>query len=261
MKGISKAKWLPAAALAAFACLALLPAFGRAAGLPGEPANPAKSLLEKASKALGENRPWTTRVEKGLHIEWDTEGWGTLRADYTRSIKKPDKLKIDQDNSAYDHPFFRSYYYNGGDAWYDREPQRRAAARRSTANLKTLLDRVDGIAFYLAACDTFFTAPAAPGDSLLSGDGAPARRLRAQGGYDALRRRREDAPSQAAHREQGTRAFTSSKTTGTYSGRMVPFHVTVYDAGKKTNEFLWKEITFDEKLDDAIFEENRPPKQ
>jgi outer membrane lipoprotein-sorting protein len=44
-------------------------------------------------------------------------------------------------------------------------------------------------------------------------------------------------------------------------GRKMPFHITVYDAGAKSNEFLWKEIAFDKKLDDSIFEENRPPKQ
>ncbi|MCX5754479.1 MAG: hypothetical protein NTW97_12720, partial [Candidatus Krumholzibacteria bacterium] len=152
MKGISKAKWLPAIVLAAFACSVLLMASGRAAGIPGDTANPAKGILEKASKALGEDKPWTTRVEKGLHVEWDTEGWGTLKADYTRSIKKPDKLKIDRDNSAYDHPFFRTYYYNGDDAWYvvnlnpGRNPQ-------VTASMKSLLERVDGIAFFVAACD------------------------------------------------------------------------------------------------------------
>jgi hypothetical protein len=258
MKELSKAKSVTIAALAVFACFALLPAFGRAAGLPGVTPDPAKSLLEKASKALGEDKPWTTRVEKGLHIEWDTEGWGTLKADYTRSIKKPDKLKIDRDNSAYDHPFFRMYYYNGGDAWYvvnlnpGRSPQ-------VTASMKTLLDRVDGIAFYLAACDTFFTAPAAPGDTLLPG----AKLLRAgcvlkgdttlfdiDAGSHLLKRRIEN---------KGTRVslFEDYRKD---DGRMVPFHVTIYDAGKKTNEFIWDEVAFGVALDDAIFEENRPPK-
>jgi outer membrane lipoprotein-sorting protein len=259
MKEISKAKWPAAAVLAALACIAFLPAFARAAGLPGETADPAKSLLEKASKALGEDRPWTTRVEKGLHIEWDTEGWGTLKADYTRSIKKPDKLKIDRDNSAYDHPFFRTYYYNGDDAWYvtnlnpGRNPQ-------VTASMKNLLERVDGIAFYLAACDTFFTASAAPDDTLLPG----AELLRAgcvlkgdttlfdvDAKTHLLRRRVENKGARVSIFEDYRKD----------DGRMVPYHVTVYDAGKKTNEFVWEKITFESSLDDAIFEENRPPKQ
>jgi len=259
MKGRSKAKLLSTAALAAIACFALLPAPGRAAGLPSGKTDPAKSLLEKASKALGEDRPWTTRVEYGLQIAWDTEGWGTLRSEYTRYVKKPDKLKIDQDNSAYDHPFFRAYYYNGGDAWSmvnlnsGRNPQ-------VTANMKALLDRVDGIAFYIAACDTFFSAPAAPGDTLLPG----AKLLRAgcvlkgdttlfdvDAKTHLLKRRIEN---------KGARVYIFEDYRKD-DGRMVPFHVVVYDAGKKTNEFVWEKIIFDTKLDDAIFEEDRPPKQ
>jgi hypothetical protein len=259
MNEMSKAKWLTTAALVAFVCFAFLAAFARAAGPPGDASSPAKSLLIKASKALGEDKPWTTRVEKGLHIEWDTEGWGTLKADYTRSIKKPDKVVIDRDNSAYDHPFFRTYYYNGGDAWYvtnlnpGRSPQ-------VTASMKTLLERVDGIAFYIAACDTFFAAPAAPGDSLLPG----AKLLRAgcvlkgdttlfdvDAKTHLLRRRIENKGARVSIFEDYRRD----------DGRMVPFHVAVFDAGKKTNEFFWKKIAFDVPLDDAMFEENRPPKQ
>jgi hypothetical protein len=259
MKGISKAKWPAAAILAVFACFTLLPAFLRAAGLPGEPGNPAKSLLEKASKALGEDKPWTTRVEHGLQIAWNTEGWGTLKADYTRSIKKPDKLKIDQDNSAYDHPFFRAYYYNGGDAWSmvnlnsGRNPQ-------VTANMKTLLDRVDGVAFYLAACDTFFTAPAAPGDTLLSGAGLLRAGCVLRGDTTLFDVEAKTHLLNRRIENKGTRVsiFEDYRKD---DGRMVPFHVTVYDAGKKTNEFVWEEIKFDGTLDDAIFEENRPPKQ
>ena len=102
-------------ALCVFAAAILLLAALPVSGAEGDDG---KTLLERSSKALGEDRAWTTRVERGLHIAWDTPGWGTLRADYTRAVKRPDKLKIDQDNSAYDHPFYRTYYYNGGDAWY-----------------------------------------------------------------------------------------------------------------------------------------------
>jgi len=41
----------------------------------------------------------------------------------------------------------------------------------------------------------------------------------------------------------------------------MPFHVTVYDKGRKSSEFQWKSIAFDEKLDDSMFEEERPPKR
>ena len=259
MRGTLNAKWRLGAALATFACFALSPALARDATAETKARDSAKSVLEEASKTLGESKPWTTRVEHGLQIAWNTEGWGTLKADYTRSVKKPDKLKIDQDNSAYDHPFFRAYYYNGGDAWSMvnlnsvRNPQ-------VTANLKTLLERVDGIAFYISACDTFFTVPRIPPDSLLSGTGLLRAGCVLKGDttlfdLDAkthvLKRRIEN---------KGARVYILEDYRKV-QGRRISFHITVYDAGKKTNEFLWKEITFDAKLDDAMFEESRPPKQ
>jgi hypothetical protein len=259
MKTISKAKWCLPAALAAFACFGLHCASSWAVAPGKATASPARILLEKSSKALGENRPWTTRVEKGLHIAWNTEGWGTLKADYTRSVKKPDKLKIDQDNSAYDHPFFRMYYYNGGDAWYmtnlipGRNPQ-------VTANMKALVERVDGIAYYLAACDTFFGVAQVPGDSLLPGQGLARAGCVLRGDttlFDV------DAKTHILARRienKGAR-FYILEDYRDVKGHAVPFHITVYDGGKKTNEFLWREITFDERLDDAMFDENRPPKQ
>ena len=259
MRGTLIVKLRLAASLAGVACFALSPPLARAAITATDVQASAKSLLGEASKTLGENKPWTTRVEHGLQIAWNTEGWGTLRADYTRSIKKPDKLKIDQDNSAYDHPFFRAYYYNGGDAWSmvnlnsARNPQ-------VTANLKALLERVDGIAFYLSACDTFFTVPQIPPDSLLPGTGLLRAGCVLKGDttlFDV------DAKTHVLKRRienKGARAYILEDYRE-IQGRRFPFHVTVYDAGKKTNEFLWKEITFDAKLDDAMFEENRPPKQ
>ncbi len=259
MKGISKSKWLPAAVLAACACVALLAASGSASGPPGKPADPAKALLEKASKALGENKPWTTRVEKGLFVEWDTEGWGTLKADYTRSIKKPDKLTIDQDNSAYDHPFFRLYYYSGGEAWGIVNLTTRQSPQL-TASLKTVLDRVDGIRYFLAACDTFFVAAPVPDDSILPGKDIVRAGCVLKGDtilFDVFKK-----TNLLARRieNKGTRSFVFENYKNVQGHRM-PFHVLVYDSGRKASEYQWSAITFDEKLDDAIFEENRPPKQ
>ncbi len=257
MRGISNMKRPAAIMLAAALVVASSPLF--VAPAAGGPSDPGKSLLEKASKALGEDKAWTTRVEKGLEIAWNTEGWGTLRADYSRYVKKPDKLKIDRDNSAYDHPFFRAYYYNGGDAW-SMANLNAARNPQTTANLKTLLDRVDGIAFYLAACDTFFTAPPPAADTLLS----DAKLLRAgcvlkgdttlfdvDAKTHVLKRRIEN---------KGNRVyiFDDYRKGG---ARLTPYHVSVYDGGKLANEFLWKEVSYDVEIDDAIFEEYRPPKQ
>ena len=149
------------------------------------------------------------------------------------------------------------YYANGGDAWYTvnlnagRNPQ-------VTANMKALLERVDGIAFYLSACDTFFSGAPVPDDSLLSGKGLLRAGCVLKGDttiFDI------DAKTQYLTRRienKGARVYILEDYRDV-SGHSVPFHITVYDAGKKTNEFLWREITFDEKLDDAMFEENRPP--
>jgi hypothetical protein len=259
MKGISKTMWFPAAALAVLACFAPFAASGAAAATPGGAANPAKAVLEKASKALGEDKPWTTRVEKGLFVEWDTEGWGTLRADYTRSIKKPDKLKIDQDNSAYDHPFFRLYYYNGGEAWGIVNLTTRQSPQL-TANLKTLIDRVDGIRYFLAACDTFFTAEAVPDDSILRGKDLVRAGCVLKGDTILFDVNRKTNLLARRIENKGTRAFVFEDYEKVRGHRM-PFHVLVYDSGRKASEYQWKSIAFDEKLDDAMFEEDRPPKQ
>jgi hypothetical protein len=219
----------------------------------------AKAILEKASQALGEKEAWKTRVERGLFIEWDTEGWGTLRAAYTRYIEKPDKMKIDQDNSAYDHPFFRTYYYNAGEGWavvnltVRQNPQ-------LTANLRATIEKADGVSYYLANCDTFFTPSAVPDDSLLSGKGLERAGCVLKGDsvlFDVVA-----ATNLPARRieNKGARTYLFDDYRQ-IQGREVPFHVTVYDRGKKTGEFLWNSVAFDEKLDNAIFEENRPPKQ
>jgi hypothetical protein len=245
-------------ALAALAAAALFLAALPAAAAEAE-ANGAKTLLAKASSAIGEDNAWTSRVETGIHIAWDTPGWGTLKADYTRAVKKPDKLKIDQDNSAYDHPFYRMYYYNGGDAWYvvnlniGRSPN-------VTANMKNLIERVDGIAYYLAACDTFFAVPEVPGDSLLSGAGLLRAGCVLRGDtvlWDI------DAKTHLPARriEPATdRVFILEDYRDSH-GFLVPFHVTVYAGGRKAEEFLWSAIAFDEAIDDALFEENRPQAQ
>ncbi len=243
----------PAAVLAA--SLLLLGAFSA----PGAAEDDARSMLERTSKALGEDRSWTTRVEKGLHIAWDTPGWGTLKADYARAVKKPDKVKIDQDNSAYDHPFYRMYYGNGGDAWYVVNLNAGRSANVA-ANLKNLLDRVDGVAYYLASCDTFFTVPVVPGDSLLSGTGL----LRAgcvHEGDTILWDVNERTYVPARRVERKANRVYLLEDYRAVGGRLVPFHVTVYAEGRKAEEFVWSTVAFDEAIEDAVFEENRPPAQ
>jgi hypothetical protein len=240
-------------------CVVLLSVLTTVRGSGQEMKNPAKSMIAKASQALGETNAWTTRVEKGLFIEWDTEGWGTLRADYLRCIKKPDKMKIDQDNSAYDHPFFRTYYYSGGDAW----AMVNLTVRQSpqiTANLKTVIEKTDGIAYYLARCDTFLAPSPVPGDSLLSGKGLERAGCVLKGDSVLFDINSETHLLARRIENRGKRAYVFEDYRNV-QGHHMPFHITVYDEGRKSSEFQWKTITFDEKLDDSMFEENRPPKQ
>jgi len=256
---MTRALMLAAFALIVAGSLALIPVRAQAGVSAKEPKNPAKAMLEKASKALGEDKEWTTRVEKGLFIEWDTEGWGTLRADYARSIKKPDKLKIDQDNSAYDHPFFRMYYMSGGEAWGIVNLQTRQSPQL-TASLKTVLDRADGIRYFLAACDTFFMAAPVPDDSVLSGKDLVRAGCVLKGDTILFDVQKKSNLLMRRIESKGTRAFVFESYENVRGHRM-PFHVVVYDKGRMASEYQWQSITFDEKLDDAMFEENRPPKK
>ncbi len=252
MKAIHERRFRPAL-LAAVLLVAMLAAAARAE--KGD----ARAILEEASKALGEDKPWTTRVEAGLHIAWNTPGWGTLKAAYTRSVQKPDKIKIDQDNSAYDHPFYRTYYMNGDDAWYmvnlniGRNPN-------VTSNLKNFMERVDGIAFFITASDTFFTAAEIQPDSLLSGEGLVRAGCVLKG--DTLLWDLDEKTHLPARRIEGAskRTYVLEDYRDT-AGRKVPFHVTVYNDGRKAEEFVWDSVTFDVDIDGATFEENRPPSQ
>jgi hypothetical protein len=252
-------RWRGVLVAVALAPIILLPALAFGGGPGAKTDDPARALLERSSRAMGEEKPWTTRVETGLQTVWQSGGWGTLKADYTRWIKKPDKLKIDQDNSAYDHPFFRMYYYNGGDAWYvvnlnpGRSPQ-------VAASMKALVERADGIAYYLSACDTFFTVAVVPDDSLLAGASIKRAGCVLKGDtvlFDV------DAKTGFLDRRienKGKRAILFGDYRKT-SGHMAPLRVTQYDEGVKGNEILWKTVSFNEKIDDAIFDENRPPQE
>ncbi len=213
-----------------------------------------RKLLETSSKKLGEEKQWTTRLEQGEHIAWDTPGWGTLKAAYTRILKKPDKVKIDQDNSAYDHPFYRCYYLNGDDSWYmvnlnvGRNPN-------VASSLKRLIERADGIRYYLASADTFLRVLQIDGDSLI-----PAKSLHRAGCIlrgDTVIWDIDPRTNIPARRIEGKRVYILEDYRR-IDGRMVPFHITVYDDGRKAEEFLWKTVAFDLEIDESIFEEYRP---
>jgi hypothetical protein len=250
-------KWRAVLTAIVLAPIVLTPAIALGGGHGPTADGPPRALLEHSSRAMGEQKPWTTRVEEGEQTQWNTGGWGTLRAHYTRWIKKPDKAKIDQDNSVYDHPFYRTYYYDGGDAWYivnlnaSRSPQ-------ILASMKALVERADGIAYYLTACDTFFAVSPVPDDSVLTG--ASIRRAGCVLKGDTVLFDIDAKTSLLDRRidNKGKRTLVF----GDYrmmDGRMVPLRVTQYDDGIKDSEIIWKSVRYGEKIDDAIFDENRPP--
>jgi hypothetical protein len=223
-----------------------------------EDKNPAKALVAASVKAMGgekKARSWKTMTEKGqLVAHW--EGWGELHSNYTREVTKPDKMKIDQDFTAYDHPFFFTYYYNGGDVWAVVNlgvRQNERYTKRLTKNMRT----VDGMAYYLADCDTFYLVTDVADDSLVAAAGIDRVGVVDQGDtvlFDLNKkthlpvRRIEDRGSVQV-------LFSDYRKT---KGLMLPYTRTVYQEGAVTEEQKLDEIVFDQKIDDAIFEEFRP---
>jgi hypothetical protein len=220
-----------------------------------------RALIEQAVKAVGGEKnaaAWKTLVETGeLTVHWP--GWGTPRAKCTLKVKRPDKLILDQDFSAYDHPFFFTYYYNAGDVWAIVNLGVRQSPRYTQA-ITRALNNAGGMYYYLSECDTFFVIPDVPDDSLVTsaeidrvgivdnGDTVmvdldkkthlPVRLLRDGGAEQAL--------------------FADYKKTGSIK---MPFKMTVYQGGAVSAEYVWEEIKFDEPIDDKLFEEHRPAKE
>jgi hypothetical protein len=230
-------------------------------GCAQEEKDPAKRLLSRSVRALGGEkraRGWNTRVERGI-LESHWAGWGHLRANCSRYVKKPDKMKIDNDYSAYDHPFFYVFYYNQGESWYMVNLNVRQHPRIKQS-MEEALERVDGAAFFLAECDTFFQVMDVPDDSLLAGSTVERVGCIHEGDttlFDLSSRthlplRRID--------NGGTRHILFEDYRKT-SGLKVPFHVTTYQNGRITDEQTWEDVRFNVELADSIFEENRPPKE
>lgn len=244
--------------LAAFVAVSL--ALSPDAGVSGDE-NPAKLLVKKAVKAMGGEKKaaaWKTRVETGeLTVHWP--GWGTPHAIATRTVKRPDKMVLDQDFSANDHPFFFTYYYNEGDVWANVNLGVRQNPRY-TAFMTRAMKNTGGMYYFLAECDTFYLAGEVPDDSLVTGAGVD--RVGIVDAGDTIMvdldknthlpvRQLEDNGSQQM-------LFADYREVG---GLKLPFRITVYRNGAVSAEYVWKEIKFDEPVNDAMFEKDRPAKQ
>ena len=251
-------KSLQAQTFAAFLCIAVLLLFSICAAA-GSDTDQARQVLSDAVDAIGgpeKAAGWLTRTEIGLYkTVWP--GWGNLQARSTRYVKKPDKVKIDNDFSAFDHPFFMTYYNNGDDSWYAVNLNSRRNPRVASA-LQEFLERLDGIAFYLSACDTFFTVPEVPDDSLMLGSSIERIGCVLRGDSTLFDIDVTTGLPARSVTESGTRHMLYDDYREV-KGIKVPFHVTVYENGNWSEEFLWEEVVFDQKIDDEMFEEFRPP--
>ena len=228
-------------------------------GLTGEKADPARGLLAKTVESMGgleTATAWKTRVDQGIVTSF-WPGWGELHAVCTQSIKKPDKLKLDQDYSAYDHPFFFIYYYNEGDVWCNVNLGIRQHPRY-TRLMTNRMTRIDGPAYFLAECDTFFLADPVPDDSLFTG--ADIHRIGVVDNGDTLFLDLDKKTRLPVRRIQdGGATHVILSDYRDVSGLKLPFRETVFQSGQKT-VYVWDKIEFGAEIDEAIFEEDRPRK-
>jgi hypothetical protein len=221
--------------------------------------NPARMLLAKTVDAVGGEKKsceWKTRIDTGI-MKTAWPGWGDLRAKCTLSVKKPDKLKLDQDYSAYDHPFFFIHYYNGGEAWYNVNLNIRQTTR-TTRLMTNKMKRIDGPSYFLTKCDTFFLVTDVPDDSLFIG--SDIDRIGVVDDGDTVFIDVDKKTHLPVRRIQD--GGTTHVILGDYKpvdGIVVPFLETVFQDGQKT-EYIWEDIKFNVTIDDAIFEEDRPRK-
>jgi hypothetical protein len=186
-------------------------------------------------------------------------GWGTLQAECTFYIKKPDKLKMDQDFSAYDHPFYFEYYYNGGDAWAVVNANTHQNPR-ITENLEAFMKDIDGLSYYYEECDTFFIAGEVPDDSLLVGSEIERVGCVHEGDTILFDIGRESNLPLRIIKDKGATHIILDDYRKT-SGIKTAYHRKMFENGVLTADYIWEEVVFDGAIDDDIFESNRPPKE
>jgi hypothetical protein len=218
-------------------------------------------MMERSVKALGGIEAatgWKTSVSRGL-LKANWPGWGELQAECTYYIQKPDKIVLDQDFSAYDHPFFFRYTYNAGEAWVMVNLSVRQNPRYNEM-LEKGLRRVDGVAYFLENSDSLFIVEDVSPDSLLAG--IEFARIGAIDGSDTIYYdldTRTWLPVRSMDRNE--RGGWNHNVYGDYrevDGYQVPFQETTYVDGAKNRELIWRSIEFDVHIDPEEFEKNRP---
>lgn len=222
--------------------------------------DPAKRVLLESVKSTGgmsRSTGWTSLVQKGtLTSVWP--GWGTLKADAEYYTVKPDKQLLDQDYSAHDHPFYFVYTYNAGQAWSEVNMGIRQNDR-TTSMLEKRMREIDGLAYFVTACDTFYIDSTATDDSLFTVSQF-TRIGCVQNGDTILFDIASDTryPLRKIERSQAGETHTIMSDYRKSGALTVPYRVTVYQNGSMTSDFDWEEIVYDVEVDPALFEKNRP---
>jgi hypothetical protein len=241
--------------LVALAAAAVVSAPGAGAG----ESDAARKLLEKSVDAIGGKKAcesWTTLMAKGdLTVHW--EGWGAPEAEATLWVKRPDKMVLDQDFSANDHPFFFTYYYYAGDVWAVVNLGVRQHPRYTKLMTRALKNN-HSVYYFLSECDTMWVVSDVPDDSLIVG--STVDRVGVVDVGDTIivdMDKKTHLPVRQI--ENGGAQQTLYEAWHEANGKLKrPYKVTVYQNGAVTAEYRWKEFEFNIPLDDGLFEKNRP---
>jgi hypothetical protein len=221
--------------------------------------NPARDILEKSVEAIGGKKlcqSWKTLVGKGqLTVHW--AGWGSPRANATLWVKRPDKMVLDQDFSANDHPFFFAYYYNGGEVWAMVNLGVRQHPRY-TRSVTRAFKNVNSVYYYLTECDTMWVVPDVPDDSLVVGSSVDRVGVVDLGDTILVDLDKESHLPVRQLEDGGTQQIMFADWHEARGKLKRPYRVTQYQNGAVTAEYVWKEFEFDVPIEDGLFEEYRP---
>jgi len=221
----------------------------------------ARKLLEKSVEAIGgkdDCESWKTLVAKGeLTVHW--EGWGTPKADATLWVKRPDKMVLDQDFSANDHPFFFTYYYFAGDVWAVVNLGVRQNPRYTKMMTRALKNN-HSVYYYLTECDTMWVVPDVPDDSLVVGSTVDRVGVVDLGDTILVDLDKKSHLPIRQVEDGGNQHTLFQAWQKVHGDLMRPYRVTVYQNGAVAADYRWEEFKFDVPLDDGLFEENRPAK-
>ena len=156
--------------------------------------------------------------------------------------------------------FAFTYYYNKGEVWAVVNlgvRQNERYTERITKSMKT----IDGLAYYLAECDTFYLVTNAVDDSLVAAAGIDRVGVVDRGDtvlFD-LDKQTHLVVRRIEDRGAVQVLFDDYRDK---NGVKLPYRMRVYQGDGRTEEVVFEDYLIDEKIDGAVFEEFRPkPKE